>query len=410
MSRGRCWATVLVVLALAALLPLASGGAVAQSPDQNGDEHFVYLPLIVKDYDPTWIWREGITVTLTPSPGGILMAIDRQGRVHLLWHPAFSAQKFIYHTYLASSGWTPPTVVAPSLGSSEVLFPPVVAPDGVLHLLWRNQETSNNPKRMLYAAFTGTGWTPEEEVFRSRLSYAHSYVLQGMVHLDASGTVHATMLDCSLFSCETYHTVRIGNWQPAVQIPQPQYTDWVWPDRWGGVHFYGNDYFSPPKLYYSYWRDGQFLKRDHLVGHLKVSGRNTQLDGQNNLHIFWKDYVPVPGGQVTGLYYQCLSQNLTPSSVEVLSGYSSVNEVVKGAGYSGWVALAWQESEGNVQRIRVGVWNGCSRMYLKAAPAASGWKKLEAVAVSENPPKVCLFGRRSYFPDVWEVVCADIRR
>lgn len=407
MSRGQWWITVTIAGALVALLYLATGGVIAQSPEQNGDEYLVYLPLVAKDYDPTWVWREAITVTLTPSPGGILMAIDRQGQVHLLWHPSFSAPKFISHTYLSPSGWTSPTVVAPSLGSSEVLFPPVVAPDGVLHLLWRNQKTSNDPKRMLYAAFTGTGWTPEEEVFQSRSS---SYSLQGMVHLDASGRVHATMLDCSFFSCETYHTIRVGTWQPAVQIPQPQYTDWVWPDQWGGVHFYGNDYSSPPKFYYSYWRDGQFLKRDHFAGYLKVSGRGTQLDGQNNLHIFWRDYVPVPGGQVTGLYYQCLSQSLSPSPVEVLSGYSSVDEVVKGAGYSGWVALAWRESEGGVQRVRVGVWNGCSRMYLKTVPEAGGWKELKAVSISENPPMVCLFGRRSYFPEVWEVICADIRR
>ncbi|MFN3763856.1 MAG: hypothetical protein ACK4WK_11745, partial [Anaerolineae bacterium] len=283
-----------------------AGTTAAQSPDQNGDEYLVYLPLVAREYDPTWVWRGGITVTLTPSPGKILMAIDRQGRVHLLWHPAYSSPKFIYHTYLLPLGWTSPTVVAPSLGSSEVMFPPVVAPDGTLHFLWWNRKTSNDPPRMLYASFSGTGWTPEEEVFQSGPSTS----LQGMVHLDASGRVHATMLECSFWLCNTYHTVRSGNWQTAVQIPHPQYSGWVWPDRWGGVHFYGNDYSTPPKLYYSYWRDGQFLTRDYFAGYLKVSGRETQLDGQNNLHIFWKDWVPIPGGQVTGLYYQCLSQSL----------------------------------------------------------------------------------------------------
>ncbi|MCX7856140.1 MAG: hypothetical protein N2556_09280 [Anaerolineae bacterium] len=407
MSRGQWWVTASIAGALVALFLLATGGAIAQSPDQNGDEHLVYLPLVAKEYDPTWVWRKGITVTLTPSPDGILMTIDRQGQIHILWHPSFSSPKFIYHTYLSPSGWTSPTAVAPSLGSSEVLFPPVVAPDGVLHLLWRNRKTSNDPQRMLYSAFTGSGWTPEEEVFQSRLSY--SYVLQGMVHLDAIGTVHATMLDCSFFVCETYHTVRKNVWQPAIQIERPQYSNWVWPDQRGGVHFYGNDYSDPPKLYYSYWREGQFLTRDRFIGYLKVSSRQTQLDGQNNLHIFWTDWVPIPGGQVTGLYYQCLDHNLNPSSVEVLSGYASVSEVVKGAGYSGWVALAWRESEGGVQRVRVGVWNGCSRMYLKIAPAST-WKRLEAVSVSENPPMVCLLGRPSYFSDPKEVICADIRR
>ncbi|RME39240.1 MAG: hypothetical protein D6793_01375 [Thermoflexia bacterium] len=176
------------------------------------------------------------------------------------------------------------------------------------------------------------------------------------------------------------------------------------------MHFYGNDYSTSPKLYYSYWRDGQFITRDRFAGYLKVYGRETQLDGQNNLHIFWKDPVPIPGGQVTGLYYQCLSQNLTASLTETLSGYSSVYEVVKGAGYTGWVALAWRESEEGNQRVRVGVWNGCTRMYLKTVPGASGWKELEAVSVSDTLSMVCLLGRRSYFPETREVICADIRR
>ena len=389
------------------LFLLVAGAIGAQSPDQNDNDYFVYLPLVAREYDPTWAWREGITVTLTPSYGGLLMAIDRQGRVHLLWHPSFSSPKFIYHTYLSPSGWTSPTVVAPSLGSSEVLYPPVVAPDGVIHLLWRNRKTSNDPQRMLYAAFTGNGWTSEEEVFQSRFSYTY---LQGMVHLDTSGVPHATMLDCSFFYCDVYHTVRRGNWQPAIQIALPIYSNWVWPDRWGGVHFYGNDYSDPPKLYYSYWRDGQFQTLDRFVGNLKVSGRNTQLDGQNNLHIFWTDWVPVPGGQVTGLYYQCLAQNMTASPAEVLSGYSSVSNVVKGAGYTGWVAVAWQETESSVKRVRVGVWDGCSRIYLKTLPGGDSWQGLQAVSVSENPAMVCVLGRRSSLSEVLEVTCADIRR
>lgn len=406
MKGRRWWILPGVVGIVGVVILLAASIAIAQSPDQNGDESLIYLPLVAKEHDPAWIWREEITVTVTPSPDDILMAIDRQGRVHLLWHPSYSSPKFVYHTYLSSSGWTSPTVVAPSLGTSEVLFPPVVAPDGVLHFLWRNRKTSNDPQRMLYAAFSGNEWTAEEEVFQS---HSPSYALQGMVHLDASGTPHATMLDC-WFYCEPYHAVRRGNWQPAIQIPRPQYTSWVWPDRWGGVHFYGNDYSSPPKLYYSYWREGQFLRRDHFVGYLRVSGRETQLDGQNNLHIFWKDWTPIPGGQVIGLYYQCLDSNLAPSSAEVLSGYASVYEVVKGAGFSGWIALAWRESEGSVQRTRVGVWNGCSRMYLKTVPAASGWRELKAVSLSEYPPMVCLLGRTSYFSDKLNVLCADIRR
>lgn len=399
------WRIVLIIGATGALFAFAAGLIGAYPPFQSGYDFTVYLPLVAKDYDPTWSWGEPITLTLTPSYQKILMSIDRQGQVHLFWHPSLSP-KFIYHAYLAPSGWTSPTVVAYSLGSSEVLHPPLVAPDGVIHLLWLNQETSNKPRRLLYATFTDKKWTSEEEVFQASNLY---HYLDGMVHTDTSGLIHATMIECYL-SCYPYHTVRRGVWQPAIKIELPEHVKWIWPDQRGGVHFYGNDYSTPRKLYYSYWQNGQFLIRDRFVGHLDLRNKDTQLDGRNNLHIFWKDWVSVPGGQVIGLYYQCLSQDLTLSSVEVLSGQSSVNKLVKGAGFFGWVALAWQETERDVMRLRIGVWDGCSRIYLKTCPKGNEWKDLLAVAVSENPGKVCVLGRRSYFPDILELVCAQIQR
>ncbi|MCS7283922.1 MAG: hypothetical protein NZ769_11380 [Anaerolineae bacterium] len=44
MSRRQWWVTASIVGAMVALFLLATGGVIAQSPDQNGDEHLVYLP------------------------------------------------------------------------------------------------------------------------------------------------------------------------------------------------------------------------------------------------------------------------------------------------------------------------------------------------------------------------------
>ncbi len=370
--------------------------------------------MVARDFDPTWIWGEVYTPTLTPTPsisGNPLMAIDRQGRVHIWWGTTTSnAPKFIYHTYLTASGWTSPTAVAESLGTSSVLFPPVVAPDGALHLLWLNRETTSSPYRTLYAAFRNDVWGSEEEVFRS--TYTGS-TLQGMVHLDAGGQVHATMVDGYIFTGGSYHTQRTAmGWSVPVALEETKYSRWIWPDQQGGVRFYGNDLETPPNLYYSYWRTGQFVTLNQQ-GPDPVSlssSRKTQLDGQNNLHLFWSELVPIPGGQVTGLYHQCINTALRVTQPALLTGtetaYSS--DIVKATGFGRWTALAWRESSG--VRVRLAIWDGCDRTDLKTVPLDHNvtWSA-EAVAISDSPGKVCVLGLSS-FPRRYNVVCADILR
>ncbi len=62
-------------------------------------------------------------------------------------------------------------------------------------------------------------------------------------------------------------------------------------------------------LYHSYWLNGQFVV-DGQSGTGRILGRETQLDIQNNLHVYWTGQVPVPGGTVNGIFYQCLDPNL----------------------------------------------------------------------------------------------------
>lgn len=381
-----------------------------------GNNSCAYLPLVARDYDPTWVWGSVLTPTLTPSPASNvnpLLAIDRQGQVHVLWGTtSYGVPAFIYHTYLTAAGWTSPTAVAQSLGTSSVLFPPVVAPDGAMHLLWLNRETTGAPYRTLYAAFRNAQWGAEEEVYRS--PYTGS-TLQGMVHLDAAGQVHTTMVDGYIFSGHVSHAKRgtLG-WSQPVTLTDPTYSNWIWPDQQGGVRFYGNDYETPPNLYYSYWSAGQFVTRDQK-GPDRVSvstSRRTQLDGQNNLHLFWSEDVAIPGGQVSGLYHQCINTALRVTTPELLSGSENAyaSDTVKAAGFARWTALAWREASG--ARIRLAVWDGCNRTNLKTVPFPTDatWS-LKAVAISDTPGKVCVLGySSSYYPDRYRVICADILR
>jgi hypothetical protein len=394
-------AAVLVIGCLLTVCPHVD----AQEDDGDGD---IFLPLVVKNHDPTWQWRAPITVTLTPQTSSApLMALDHQGRPHILWD-TYKEPKFVYHTYLDSGTWVTPTAVAESLGFSEALYPPVVDSQGGLHLLWLNRETYNDPYRTLYTRFTSGQWAAEEEVFRSSQTGS---ALLGMVHFDEKGNIHATMVDGFLVS-GIYHTVHAETgWEASVEIEPPTHYDWVWPDHRGGVHFYGNDYGTPSYLYYSYWREGHFTVRDRRgPARVDLAGRETQLDGKGNLHIFWTDPVAIPGGSVTGVYHQCLGEDLSAGPKEVLSGESYASGVVKTGSRTRRFALAWQEEGG--ERVRMGVWEGCRQTDTKTVPFSGemDWTP-RAMAISDVSSRVCILGyTTTYYPHRYEVVCADILR
>lgn len=194
--------TFATLLATLGLLFTICSAVLAQEGGNGGD---LFLPLVARNYDPTWRWSDPVTFPFTlQSHNNPIMALDHEGRPHFLWD-TYAEPKFIYHTYLTVDTWTTPTAVAESLGTSYVLYPPVVDPQGRLHLLWRNQETYEDPNRTLYAYFSAEHWSAAEEVYRSEMS---SSSLQGMVLLDENNAVQATMVDSYLFTGGIYHTVR----------------------------------------------------------------------------------------------------------------------------------------------------------------------------------------------------------
>jgi len=399
---------------LSALFLLFAGSSlIANKPSiaQGNDDldQYVFLPLALNEYDPAWQWTSSITCTLSPPPRSTqqpLAAIDQQGRLHLLWDTSsYGEAQFIYHTYLSANGWISATAVAESLGYSYTLYPPTRGADGKIHLLWQNSLTTSGPCRLLYANFSKDHWSGEEEAYRREGSCSFLFSsLQGMVH-QADDTVYVTLLDGGIYQTK----FASQSWDSPTQIPSQDYQHWIWPDQRGGVHIYGNDYLSPPTLYYSHWRDGYFIEREKQASG-EVNGRQTQLDGMNNLHIFWTGQVPIPGGTVTGLYHQCLDDDLNLSSEQVLSGEQSAYSVIKAAGEGKSFALAWKESDAN--RIRVATWMGCDQTDLKTIPLSSDitWTP-KSLAVSDNPHKLCVLVYTSgHYPNYYATICVDILR
>jgi hypothetical protein len=383
------------------LLLITSVGTPLLAQDLPNEDYFVYLPLIANDYDPAWHWTALVTPTLTPSPYNVpLMALDRGGQVHLLWDTLTTNSRFIYHTYTISRSWSSPAAILPTLGTSYVLYPPAVSVTGSLHLLWKNTLVASSPSRLLYSSFNGAAWQPEEVVYTAPSS---SYSVQGMVHFGPSDVVHTTVV-AGFLSTHVYYTTRTStSWTTPAEIVPGRAPSLIWPDQAGGVHLYSDDYAG--SVYYSYWRNSQFSV-DNRQTSGKVTGRDSQLDGLNDLHIFWSESVPIPGGSVTGLYHQCFVNTQTWETPQVLTGQESlVGSAVKASDGNGGVALAWRQ--GN--KVQLTLWNGCVQTARKTVPLPSGNWNLRAVALSDNPKKACLLLSPLY-TSTYNVICAEIDR
>ena len=364
----------------------------------QAEEYKLFLPAIMDDYDANWLWQDSTTITFDPPAyGNPLAVIDIQGRLHLLWSKT-SAQAFIYHTYFDGNDWSSIQAVAETNGYSKVLFNPLVDQQGHLHLVWYNNLGSGEERyRLMYAEFDGTSWLSEQEVYRTDNMY-----VQAMPHRDAGGNVMITLLDNSI-GTTAYQLTRSGSgWGLSSAIQPGHITHWTWPDMQGGIRFYGSDHTDT--LFYSRWQNGRFqVQNQQQPG--EVNGRNTQLDGTNNLHAFWSGSVPIPGGTVNGLYYQCLNENLSWGPEQILTGNSAFyGTAVKSADTISQVALAWQEDE----RFAVGLWDGCDKVAEKDVPDLNLVNQgLVAVATNQTAKKLCVVAKHDFSSD-YTAVCAYV--
>lgn len=121
-----------LVAVMLALLWVEGNGRAAQAQTP----YAAYLPLLSDASADHLRWAASEPVTLAPTPSSApLAALDRHGQLHLLWQTRY-VPRFIYHTVLTDSGLSPPAPVAPTLGRSELLYPPLVDRSGTL-CQWR---------------------------------------------------------------------------------------------------------------------------------------------------------------------------------------------------------------------------------------------------------------------------------
>lgn len=368
--------------------------------------NIIYLPLLTRHFDPAWQWQQPELFELSPTPNTsdpILMSIDSLGQPHLLYDTLYDP-RFIYHTYFAAQGWITPTQVANTFGTSYTLFPPVVDEQGSIHLLWRNWLGSGvtNPYRLMYSMLENDTWSNEEEVYRS------SSEMQGMVRPDQTGMMHITSASTLIFTDINHFTRMPSGWSLPIDISPSHPVNWIWPDYSGGVHFYAGESYPQQAIIYSYWLDGKYqIDGEYVAGELPYG--DSLLDGQNNLHLFRQNQVPVAGGTVYGVYYRCLSHDLTLTNEQVLSDkQDTLSPLVKAEDGHTQIVLAWQESAGNVVQVRV--FEECKTTHSSSIslPSEYSWE-LESAAISRSPDQLCLLARRSYTSSEYVVQCAILK-
>ena len=363
----------------------------------------LYLPLVMNGFDGTWHWQKPEMLTLTPRPNIInpqFLVVKDDGQVHLLWDTIIG-DRFIYQTYQTSQGWSPVGPIAETLGSSYTIYAPVLDQSGQLHLLWRNWLGSGieKPYRLMYARFDGAQWQ-ETEIYRTTNSY-----VQGMVHLNADGSPAITYVD-SMFAVSPAYQTRLipGGWLAPVEIAPTFSSSLTWPDMQGGVHFYSQN-SAEHYLYYSYWLNGGFVIKDRVIDG-NISSRETQLDGQSNLHLYWVGQVPVPGGQVRGIHRQCLdNSSLVFTPEEYLTGEDEVDGTPRAAsdGIS-QIVLGWKQA--GTDRLWLVVWEGCqeTERISISIPEVPYWNLL-AVGINQKH-KVCALVQKPA-TDQFALLCAE---
>jgi len=366
-----------------------------------------YLPLIYKDYDPSWQWSTAITVELTPMPyHDPLVVVDHQQQLHIFWD-TLKAPHFIYHTFLGAFGWSATEPITQTLGTSTLQYPPVVGPDGTIHLVWQNDLGSGVEARyrLLHAQFDGINWSPETVLYQN----VHGSV-DGLPYLDEQNRLQILSDYSNLVTRQFLQfTQTTGGWSTSVIGDPPKghalsVAAWT-PTRQGGIHFYADGFTNG--LYHTYWLNGTFPAQSQSFSG-KLWGRHTQGDGNSNLHTYWLGPVPVPGGTVQGLTDQCLANTLTWREPQVLSHQQAVHgQFVTATDQQSQVAFAWIE---DYRHMRLALWRGCTLTDEKEIPFTNVRDlSLSSMLLSQEPHQFCVLAQ-SRSPSRYTVLCANIYR
>lgn len=398
-------ALVLCAILITSLFPISAGQAQTSDPLPNK----VYLPIVLLNYDASWQWETLQQVSLSPSPlHSPMTAIDSSGHLHIFWDVWPGQRQFIYHRYQTGSGWSNTEAIGQTLGASDLLTAPFAGADGSIHIIWQNELNFGGPYRIMYAAWKNGMWSPEAELHQSQYNS-----VGGLINLDSAGQPVVVVSSSDIFTTHYYYCrPTVSGCQGKVEIPinSPYYVNSVFIDHSGGIVLLSDGYVSSTRhQYYSYWKNSAFTTSYQDIGG-SVNYRAGIIDGHGNIYFLHSGSVPIPGGDVTGVYQQCLYSNHTWSADQVISGQKAVNAYQYATTPSGSVVSAWQSNSANP--VVLDQWNACSsitnRTIIIPPPSSSAWGSLKSLTASDQPKKICLVLAIKYVSSEFGVYCVNI--
>lgn len=387
---------------------LNSNSAKAQSEQKT----YLYLPLVLLNYDNAWQWETADYITLPDySLNGPVLKLDTSGTKHLIWDVMASTNRFIFTTRKTASGWTPVEKIDNTLGASTLSNFPELGTDGSIYLVWKNELALGGPYRLMFARFFGGKWESAEELIRGTYQFPFAAINGG-----EGANVNFIYGASNLISTQYYFSQKTAaGWSPAMPIDPPLDYPYsinrVTPDHQGGVKLLIRSW-NDKTMYISYWKNGLFSYHGIPVGIIDPYA-NSMLDSSNNWHFFKTGNVAIPGGTITGLYHQCLSSELNLGAEKVITGSLPVQDYSVTRDDGGKAVISWTDTQSAKSILHIQVFQGCelvkeSEYRLPALPQPYTWGPLVSTSKVSGPyGQFCALFRKNFTTE-YGLFCARV--
>ncbi len=274
---------------------------------------------------------------LTWTSGGSMspaIAVDPDGRVHMLWNDATSGNDEIYYTKSADGGdtWaTKKRLTWTSGGSTN----PAIAVDssGHLHAVWHDNTPANFEIYYKRSTDCGATWTTGK-----RLTWTLGDSVSPAVVADSSGTIHLVWEDRTPGNYEIYYkkstdggttwtTNKRLTWNagwsqfPAIQVDSSDRLHVVWDDGTTGNF---EIYYKKSSNGGSTWTASRRLSWNSGYSY----SPSICVDAAAALHIVWHD-------NTNGDFELCYKK-----STDGGTSWTTVQRITSNSGFSGWAAIA----------------------------------------------------------------------
>ncbi len=307
-------------------------------------------------------WSEDIR--LTDDAGGSMtgyshsrtVAVDPQGRVHVVWYDDRSGHYEIYYKVLDGSVWSPDMVLT---SDGAVSAHPAIAtgPDGSVHVVWHDRRHGGQPA-IYYKEHTLSGWGPDE-----RISLADAEAIRPSIAVDGAGDVHVVWCEAHKGWQVRYRKRAAGEWQEEVALtetPGSHAFASIAVDDVGFVHVVWQGVFetssSGSQIYYT-WFDGVTwwpAVRLSYVGD-NCLAPSVAADPGGGAHFVWHDAC---GEDICEIHYMAWVQGHWHPQEAITCGSGASRNPCVAVDDTGGVHVVWQDDRDGSQEMYYKYYDG----------------------------------------------------